>query len=32
MVARKLGINVDMAMGLGTGSSQKIIREARMVN
>ena len=32
MVARKLGINVDMAMGLGTGSSQKITKEARMIN
>ena len=32
MVARKLGITVDMAMQSGIGSGQKIIREARMVN
>jgi putative ABC transport system substrate-binding protein len=32
MVARKLGITVDMAMYSGTSSGQKIIREARMVN
>ena len=32
MVARKLGITVDMAMHLGTSSGQKIIREAQMVN
>jgi putative ABC transport system substrate-binding protein len=32
MVARKLGITVDMAMHSGTGTSQKIIREARMLN
>jgi putative ABC transport system substrate-binding protein len=32
MVARKLGITLDMAMDSGTGSSQKIIREAQMIN
>jgi len=32
MVARKLGITMDMAMRSGTGGGQKIIRKARMVN
>ena len=32
MVARKLGITVDVAMQSGTGSGQKIIRQAQMVN
>ena len=32
MVARKLGINVALAKSLGTSSSQKIIKEALMVN
>ena len=32
MVARKLGITVDVAMQSGTGSGQKIIRQAQTVN
>jgi putative ABC transport system substrate-binding protein len=32
MVARKLGITLDIAMDSGTGSSQKIIREAQVIN
>lgn len=32
MIARKLGINLNIAMNLGTDNSEKIIREAQMVN
>jgi len=32
MIARKLGVNLNIAMSLGAGSSEKIIREARMLN
>ena len=32
MVARKLGITLDMAMDSGTRSSQKIVREAQVIN
>jgi putative ABC transport system substrate-binding protein len=32
MVARKLGITLDMAMQSGTRSSQKIIRQAQAIN
>lgn len=32
MIARKLGINLNIAMNLGTDNSEKIIREAQIVN
>jgi len=32
MVARKLGVNLNIAMSLGARSTEKIIREARMIN
>ena len=32
MIARKLGINLNIAMSVGNSSREKIIREARMLN
>lgn len=32
MIARKLGVNLNIAMILGASSREKIIREARMLN
>ena len=32
LIARKLGVNLNIAMILGASSREKIIREARMLN
>ena len=32
MIARKLGVNLNIAMSLGARSTEKIIREARIIN